>query len=380
MESNISTPSNFVDLAPVNTGAGTLPRAPIAPNSPLAQTQKNALSQLADSDFPEAIWNLGGVFLYDESAKLLYDFARENFPRRNAAIAELHGAPPCAWTLDWFQARPLISPGKIAERLKKIITVPAEFVLALDNPCVPEELLGDAIGNTLLTFAAQMPRASVSVASETLAVHIRSKFPKLKLRAGTNKAIAENGRGNADYYRKSAENFAVVALHPDDFRNFALLENLANAGCAEKFEITVNDSCVRDCAVREQHMRVLAEIRQNPWSAELLRKRHALLAQARCEEVCGVPARAADVPQAALLPREILRKIYALGFRRFRIQAEALRSEAAFFFSAFNRLFSDKAENWHHRGLVANAMITKILEPAPALTSGLSPLGKRKYD
>lgn len=372
MDSNISAPSNIISLEPTaRTSESPRPTPP-------ALQKNSALARLADSDFPEAVWNLGGIFLYDNAFTLLYEFAYENFERHNDAISEFHGAPPCSWTLDWFQARPLISPGKIAARLKKLSVLPGTFVLTLDNPFVPAELIGDAIGNTLLTGVSRLPRAAVAVASDALAAHIRRRFPGIRLRAGLNKVVAENGRGNVEYYKKAAAQFSVVAIHSDDLFNLPLLEELAKSVGAEKFELTVNDSCVRDCPVRSRHLESLAKIRKSPWAAEFLRERHALLAKARCEEVAGKPG--ANVPRAALLTRDELKKIYALGFRRFRLQAETLRSEFAFFWSAASWLLSTKPENWHFKALAETTMITKIVAEVEPLPNGLSPFVTRKYD
>lgn len=368
--SNISFPSNFVSLRPSTASAGTLSSLTPAPRT-------KPLAVLADSDFPEARWNLGGFFLYDNAHKVLFDFARNNFAR-SPAIAEVHGAPPCAWTLEWFQFRPLISPGEITSRLKAVAATNSAFSLALDNPHVAPETLNDPIGNALLGCVSRMPRASVSVASETLAAHVRKNFPALKIRAGTNKVVAENGRGNAEYYLDAAARFSVVALHPDDAFDLPLLEKLAGAATPEKFEITVNDSCLRGCPVRERHLAALAKIRREPWNAEPLRERHALLNEAKCEEVSAFAG--TDAPRAAMFSREELKAVYALGFRRFRIQAETLRSEAAFFWSALSWIFSAKPEHRHYFGLIASSLVTKIMEPSPVLPTGLAPLVKRKYE
>lgn len=369
MDSNISAPTNFISLEPAKA-AGT-------PFVPLFSKSEKKLAVLADSDFPEARWNLGGLFIYDQAREILYDFVRQNFDGKTT-IAETHGAPACAWTLDWFQARPLISPAEISKKLKAIRDRSASFVLNFDNPHIAENTLDDTIGNALLAYTAQMPRASVAVASEPLAKHIRAKFPSLSIRAGENKVIAENGRGNVDYYENAAEKFSVVALHSDDAFNLPLLENLAKNFGAGKFEITVNDTCLRNCELREKHLSALAKIRQNPWDAVPLRERHALLAQMHCEDV--IASDDAGTPRATLFSREELSSVYALGFRRFRIQAETLRSEAAFFWTAFRWFFSAKPEHWHYAGLVAAALITKIKTPVPVLPSGLEPLGKRRYD
>lgn len=366
--SNISMPSNFISLT--NAGASGSSGVPFTVIS--AQPEKK-LARLADTDFPDALWNLGGTFLYDNAQTILAQFVQESFPR---PFAEVHGAPPCAWTLEWYQARPLIPPGDIATRLKTIASKKSAFVLQLDNPYIPEDTLSDPIGNTLLNYLTQLQGSSVSVASEALAQHIRKNFPTVPIRAGLNKVIAEKGQGNADYYLDAAKRYAVVALHSDDLADTALLKKLASEAHPKKFEITVNDSCLRKCPVRERHLAALAKIRQSPWNADPLRERHQILAEAKCEDVSTAP----DAPRAALLSREELQALYALGFRRFRLQAETLRSEISFFWSALRWVFSTNPEHWHHFGLIASSLITKIKEPVPVLPSGLTPLVKRKYD
>ena len=361
--SDISQPQSFV----------------IAPDIFPASAQKPApdFSFLANAAFADARWNIGGIFLYDSAVRAACDFLLGSVPA--IRIESLSGAPPCLWTLEWFSARKLVPPAEIFSRLREIAKLPPQFVLQLDNPFVRAEDAEDLVGDSLLQICSELPQMHVSVASETLAEKIRAAFPKAQLHAGANKAVAENARGNVDYYRVAAEKFFRVALHPEDAYDKAFLEKLANVLPPEKFEIVANDSCLRACPLRREHLAALAKIRLAPWDARPLQERHALLAKAGCEEVSNTPSR--DPARcAALLSHSELAHAYGLGFRHFRIQAETLRSEIAFLYEIVHFLLTNDPEFWEKKAFVATELASNVREPVPIVKTGISAFSMRKYD
>lgn len=368
---NISQPKSFV-IAPEFISGATG-----APNAPAEKKSVPNINFIADTQLPDAQWNLGGVFLYDSALVAFCNFVQSGL---NAlSIENISGAPPCAWTLDRFAMRNLIPPSVIIARLQAIAKRPAAFVLQLDNPFIDVEMCGDIIGNQFLNLCTELPQMHVCVASETLAEYIRKKFPQAHLRAGVNKVIAENGRGDLDYYRTSAEKFSRVAIHTADACDGDFLEKLAQTSVPEKFEITVNDVCLRACPARREHLELLAKMRKSPWDAQFLQARHALLEKIKCEIVSNAQSCPPE-NRAGILTRAELLRAYALGFRHFRIQAENLRNEMAFFYELNHWTLSDAPGNWHKKAFIKAAISTRINVPESIIKSGAGSFQMRKYD
>lgn len=232
----------------------------LAPNllSPSAPQAKPALPPpnfLADPAFPQVRWSLGGALLYDSALVEFLKFLRTEVPC--ITLRDVSGAPPCAWTLDWYSTRPLVPPGKFSAHVKNFVGLGVGFALDFDNPHITADMLEDAIGNTLLKAAATLSTMRVRVASEALANHVRRAFPQAKLHAGANMAITADAQGNPNFYRRAAEKFETVTLHPHDAANACFLEKLLADIPAESLEIEINDTCLRTCPVRKEHLDTL---------------------------------------------------------------------------------------------------------------------------
>lgn len=351
----------------------------LTPSAPQTASPKPAFPApdfLANAAFPDAVWSIGGALLYDNAVIEFLKFVRSEVPV--IRVRDVFGAPPCAWTLDWYSTRRLIPPGDFAAAVKKITELQVDFSLDFDNPFITEEELSDIVGNTFLRSLESSRTAHVYAASDLLAAHLRKHFPKLKIHAGINKSVAENAQGNLEYYCRSAEKFETTVLHPNDVIDAAFLEQLVARVPAEKFEIVVNDSCLRNCPVRREHLEVLSRIRRAPWDASWLQQRHALLGRAACENVVADPKNPAG--KASILSREEWKNAYALGFRNFKIQAEKLRSELAFFWEAGTWMLSDAPEFWHKKSAFMASAVNNIRIPEPVLKNGTSAFVLRKYE
>ncbi len=350
--------------------------SPSAPQTATPRPEFPPPNFLANPDFPDAVWSLGGALLYDKSVVEFLKFVRSEIPA--IRIRDVSGSPPCLWTLDWYAMRRLIPPGDFTARAKEIAELKVDFSIDFDNPFIGEDQLGDVIGNTFLHSLESTASPRVYVASDLLADYLRKHFPKIKIHAGANKVVADNAQGNLEYYSRSAEKFEKTALHPNDATDAAFLEKLIARVPAEKFEIVVNDTCLRNCPARREHLEVLSKIRRSPWDASLLRERHALLNRVGCENVIA----ASDNPagKASVLSRKELKTAYSLGFRHFKIQSEKLRSEIAFFWELGDRLLSDAPELWHKKFAFIASAINNVRTAEPVLKSGSSAFVLRKYE
>lgn len=346
------------------------------------QTSEKSLEFIGKSTFaPEASWTLCGAFLYDNALKHFVRYAN-NFIK-SMHIQCISGAPVCLWTLDWFASRPLSAPMSVVNTIKEHLSRRVDFQFDFDNPFLTEEDCADTVGNIFLSLMTTMPggNAWICVSSDVLADYIRKKFPQIKLIAGENRAVVQNARGNAAYYKKSLEKFDRLIVHPLDAADADFLKELiTKEGVpADRLEVVVNDTCLRGCPLRAEHLRMLAEKRKNPYDGTRLQKIKSILAQAHCDDVTpDGPINPGD--RAAILTRDEIRALTEIGIRRFRIQAEKLRNELTFVWQMGEWLVSDKPELWHKKAAFINGAAVDLTCPESRVKSGLDPFVKRKYE
>ncbi|MCD8299161.1 MAG: hypothetical protein LUD39_05330 [Opitutae bacterium] len=363
----------------------TQPGTPSLSQSAATNPSRASCRFLVNPKFPDAKYSFSGLFLYDNSLLQIANFISllngATSPEPKFQVGMISGAPPCAWNLDWYATRQLVRPAKITETMKRYIEKLKRndvFALEFDNPFIDDSVLDDFVGSVLLKTFATLPRLNVVVASEKLAEHVRKQFPAAAIFAQENKVIAEDGRGNVDYYCDAAKRFSRVALHPADACDVAFLEKLAASAPAEKFEIPLNDVCSRNCSVRKEYIAALARIRREPFNAKLMQERHAILQKLGSETVEKAPPAAEARPAA--LTRDEFARAYELGFRYFKVQAEKLRSEMAFFWQIFNLTLNDAPEVWHKRATTTAALSMNVLEETPVVKTGVGAFTMRKFD
>lgn len=382
---SLATKKKVIPVPPKDFQKNPLSPSLVEKQTPLATQQQKKQNEVEvakkykfylDSHYPEAKWNIGGAFSYSKTTLLFLRYCKNNIEGAIKPEA-VHGAPPSLWSLEWYKNKPMMSPTEIIGMMEKYAQAGIGLMLDLDNPDITQELLADKIGNCLLDYLVKYDRIrknSVVVGSSLLGTYIKQRYPKLPLHAGVNMAIAENARGNLDYYRKRLETYQTVALHPNDVLNPSFLAQLPEK---ERLEITVNDSCLSGCPVRRQHLSILGKIRQNPFTADYLAERHQLLQEAKCEEI-NVLWSATNRP-LALLPSE-LEALYNMGFRRFRIQSETLRNEITFMWDIFHYITNYDLSASNKTGLLASSFISEFDEERPDLNSGLNDFSFGKYD
>lgn len=330
---------------------------------------------LKNENYPEAIWNLGGAFRHDELLCLILKQINGHL-NKLVNLSEVNGSLPCLWSLEWYQDPIPLSPQKIIEILEKYAVQNLGVILNLNNPLINETHLNDIMGTLLLTHLFQHDRCrknGVSVASSQLGAHINSKFPKLALHAHVNLIIAEEGQGNADYYNKLAEKYQRVAVHPDDAINAEFMSRLENK---DRFEITLNDTCLQGCPCRKEHMETLGRIRMEPWNLALPAYRHDLLNKVNCEEV-SLPEKNSRRP--LLLTNNEIKTLYDMGYRRFRIQNESLRNEVSLAWQIIHALFTNRPELQNKVALAASACMILRKKTYTDPPSGLTDFNFSSY-
>jgi len=257
--------------------------------------------------WPEAHWNISALFTHDQITFHALAILKERFGC-TPAVDSIHGSLPALWNGGRISQMPMPADPVLEARLKAFNGAGIGLYYTFSNHLLDQKDLADEVCNHLLDLIDNGTGLNgVIVASDLLFDHLRREHPALKLTASIVKATVENGKGNADYYRRQAERFDSVMVHPDDGFNLDLLEHLDR----EKMEVLVNENCIRNCTVREKHYTLLVNQQRNggPYTPQ---------------EGCLRPMVKLDGKSLSCnMTDEQFKAVYDMGFRRFKLQGRA---------------------------------------------------------
>ncbi len=208
-------------------------------------------SPYLNPQWADAVWDVSGAFVNDRELVSFFDFCKLLLGFEPYHI--VHGSPLCAWN----SGRVLRHLMREAEEMRAAGLEYEQRGIALyltfTNLLLTEAQMKDPLGNALCTFASNhnpTGRNSVILASDVLREHIRREFPQLRLVSSILKITAERGKRQPDTYRRFAELYDEVMVHPDDVLNYSLLEQLEDK---DKYILLVNEYCIRNCPLRGLH-------------------------------------------------------------------------------------------------------------------------------
>lgn len=324
---------------------------------------------------PQASWTVGGALRFDKSLLTINNFLQQMLGIRQ--FSSVAGAPPCPWNLDWFVQRRPISFAAYGEALEAYARQNTGVILVFDNPSLTETELDDpycmGLVNELLT-RDRVRKNAVSVASDALAARLRAAMPKLRIYCHANRLVMEKGKRTAALYNKLAGMYDRVCLHPADAVKPGITNALENKN---KFDIIINDSCLRTCPVRREHIALLAEQRRAPYDTSLMRRRSDLISRVACQK-----ANPAELSQKAScnLTRDEASTLYEAGFRHFVIQAQQFRNEMTLLWDIFHCMLDYSPEICNKAALIASSAMAEFGKPSSALPSGLRQFSFTNYE
>lgn len=195
--------------------------------------------------YPDADWNVSGLFTHDRDILYFYDVLNCYGEK---PFTSVHGCIPCAWNSG------RIIRGRSERYIGQCIEAYAQrnipVFLTFSNYLITEELLCDGPSNRILEQVARYRGNGVIISSPLLREYIKGRYPDLFQSSSILYVVNEQKQGDAPFYHALASQYDRVVLHPDDGFNIALLQALSPK---EKFEIILNENCVRGCAMRKQH-------------------------------------------------------------------------------------------------------------------------------
>ncbi len=306
---------------------------------------------LMNPNWPEATWNLCGVFASDAQLLLLHDYLGA---RQLPLVARIHGAPPCLWS----GAR-VAGPLEIIAKIEMILHQYAQKRLAVTLDFTGAQAgshLDDNIGNFILGCLAHYNAGGngVCVCDEALATHVRQRHPQLKLIASHARADHTGGQGQLDYYRSLEDRYDLIQIHPDDNLNLELLSQLDNR---QRYEITVNDPCIRHCPDRKAHHQADSDHYLNFLDGRPVRQGLELILRNGCENFHNLLL--SEEKRTLVLSVNELRQIYDLGFRHFRIDDSGAANDASRLVQTLPWLLSDDPDQDHLTARLVLDMLSK---------------------
>ncbi len=284
-----------------------------------------------------AKWDVSGIFANDKELIYFHDYFLNRFGIKPFSL--IHGAPLCIWNSGRVNPKMQMNTQRLVDSLGNFIKRNIAIDVTFTNLFIKEEHLDDLLGNNILeALATYNPTGdnAVILSSDVLYSYIKEKYPTLKLVSSILKVSWEKGKNNLAYYEALADRFDKVMVHPDDSTNIELLSQLKNP---EKFEILLNENCVRQCPIRHKHYESLSNLSLNYLG-------HSDdFENMRLKNLCvSDVALLSNTPKCTtqLTPDEIL-VAYQAGIRFFKIQGRGLHQSGSELMDMLRLMFREDA-------------------------------------
>ena len=295
--------------------------------------------------WPDAVWDVSGAFVNDRELIAFYDYCKLLLGFEVFNI--VHGAPLCEW-----------NSGRVLKHLmreaEEIRTAGLEYekrniavYLTFTNLLLNEQHMKDPFGNAVCVFFSRhnpTGKNAVILASDTLRDHIRKEYPTLKLISSILK-ITKCGKGRLDAYKRLADEYDEVMVHPDDVLNYDLLEKIEDK---ERHILLVNEYCIRNCPIRPFHYHSLSESALNFMGHD-----NSAFESRQASNGCrSLYTLLTDEHKSVLaLNTPEIQKLRELGFRHFKVQGRGHANASSILFDLLRLALRHDApgENAMHR-------------------------------
>ena len=305
-----------------------------------SQDQAGKWSRMFNPNYPEADWDVSGIFVYDKMLWRLFDAIKELTGR--SLFSTVHGCPLSLWnggrSTHWDRKSMAEYEKIIYEYVKRKVAVELTFT----NYNIDAKVLQDVMCNEMLDLVAHHNYNNsngIIVSEELLADYAKDKYPGLKLVASVVKVTKENGRGNLDYYLNLEKKYDKIMLHPDDNLNPELLQKIENK---DKYTLLVNEPCIRNCQIRKQHYQLVSDGTFNILDSSFAKREEVLMKGNRCQNLDNLLF-SGDKRTLTLSALEI-KNLYDLGFRHFKIQGRGMVNDAAMLMELHRIIFNHDPE------------------------------------
>lgn len=311
--------------------------------------------------WPDAVWDVSGAFVNDCELVAFFDYCRAALGFEPFHI--VHGAPLCEWNSGRVLTQLIRSAEEIRtaglEYEKRNIAVYATFT----NLYLEERHMKERLGNAMCTFMTRhnpTGRNAVIAASDVLRQHIRREYPALKLVSSILKITNGGGKGKIDVYKKLAEEYDEVMVHPDDVLNYDLLEKIEDK---ERHILLVNEYCIRNCPLRAFHYKTLSESAFNFLSYDNteFEKRQSTNG---CQDLTTLLT---DPKRSVLcLNTPEIARLREMGFRHFKLQGRGHNNASSILFDLLRLALRNDAADENAMHFVSQMFWESLTAPPQA--------------
>jgi len=276
-------------------------------------------------EWPDAEWDIGSLFVHDLG---IFNFLDEIQNEYDCTIP-IKSVFGCYGVM-WSGGRGDVCNVPIAHHTGWTPrTLFADYnrrdigvTLTFSNTLLEEKHLSDPSSNYLLDMLGEQEYDNnyVTVTSDMLSDYIRKKYPNLKQKASIVKSTMEMPKKRTfEYYDSLFERYDKIYLHPDDNLNLNLLKEISDSGKAHRYTSLINELCVRNCSIRDNHYDEISRAVIDGW--------HGMFNYTNVEPLHS-PANPNGLcerfskPDLRLctLSKSEFKEIYDLGFRTFKLQ------------------------------------------------------------
>ena len=239
-----------------------------------------AVSPYLNPHRTEAVWDVSGAFVADRELVAFHQFCRETLGLEPFHI--VHGAPLCLWNSGRVLAHMMREAEDVRQAGLAYEQLGVSVYLTFTNLLLGPQELKDPTGHALCRFFTRhnpTGRNAAIIANHGLRELLRREYPDLRLISSVLHITNNEPERSPDVYRRLADEYDEVMVHPDDVRRPELLEKLEHK---DKYILLVNEYCIRNCPIRSFHYRSLSEQALNFLSYDDSR-----FAQAQANNGCG---------------------------------------------------------------------------------------------
>ena len=275
-------------------------------------------------DYGEDIqWNVGSLFCHDEAIMKILDFCGKYGIQHSIKWA--FGCIPSP--LASAMALPKLHTfGMARQTIMKYLEHGVACRLALTNPHANEEMIAmDRNARKLMEFLDETSNSScpngVVLSSDFLAEYVRERHPHLNVILSTVRVAYDVGFGKAcdtvEWYSDKLKNplYDIVEVNNAKIHEEGFMEKLPRK---DKVELIACINCIRNCPYARHHFESALGVMRDACAEASPEKCRMMLCEV--SKMC-IANRKRHLDQASSYTREEIRKIAALGYRRFQLSA-----------------------------------------------------------
>ena len=144
-----------------------------------------------------------------------------------------------------------------------------------------------------------------------------------------------------------------------------------------RFDVVINDSCLRTCPVRKDHLRLLAAMRKDAYDVRLMQQRANLIARTECQK--QDPAELHQ-KQSGNLTHDEIRALYNRGMRHYLIQSSQFRNEMTLLWDVFQCMLDRSPDISNKAAVISTSAMAEFGRAKDQLPSGLTDFSFTNYE